>query len=110
MRLREAGLSLYVPYPRILAILNGKRPEQVRWFEQSSYVKNAQVTLLLTDGSCSQLSRPLKRPVFHESAKLIKTFRIQAVPSVVQQLGAYTEATEVFVPLVVSLSSASQNR
>ena len=88
----------YVAYPRTLVILNGKRPEQIRWFEESSYAKDAQVTLLLTDGSYSELSRSLKRPVFYASIKLIEAFRIQAVPSVVRQSGAYMEVTEVRIP------------
>ena len=31
----------YVSYPRTLVILNGKRPEQIRWFEESPYAKDA---------------------------------------------------------------------
>jgi conjugal transfer pilus assembly protein TraW len=88
----------YVAYPRTLVILNGKRPEDVRWFEESSYAKDAQVTLLLTDGSYSELSRSLKRPVFYASGRLIDALRIQAVPSVVRQSGAYMEVTEVRIP------------
>ncbi len=88
----------FVSYPRTLVILNGKRPADVRWFEESSYAKDAQVTLLLTDGSYSELSRSLKRPVFYASAKLIGAFRIQALPSVVRQSGAYMEVTEVRTP------------
>jgi conjugal transfer pilus assembly protein TraW len=91
----------YVAYPRIIVILNGRRPEQIGWFEKSSYAKDAQVTLLLTDGSYSELSKSLKRPVFYASAKLIEAFRIQTVPSVVRQLGAHMEVTEVFVPSAV---------
>ncbi len=88
----------YVAYPRTLVIFNGKRPEQIRWFEESPYAKDAQVTLLLTDGSYNELSRSLKRPVFYASTKLIKAFKIQAVPSVVRQSGAYMEVTEVRIP------------
>ena len=100
----------YVAYPRTLVILNGKRPEHIRWFEESSYAKDAQVTLLLTDGSYSDLSKSLKRPVFYASTKLIEVFRIQAVPSVVRQSGAYMEVTEVFVPPVISPSNIPRNR
>jgi conjugal transfer pilus assembly protein TraW len=88
----------YVTYPRTLVILNGKRQEHIRWFEESSYAKDPQVTLLLTDGSYSELSRSLKRPVFYSSTKLIEVFKIQAVPSVVRQSGAYMEVTEVRIP------------
>ncbi len=88
----------YVAYPRTLVILNGKRPEHVRWFEESSYAKDAQVTLLLTDGSYGELSRSLKRPVFYASTKLIEVFKIQAEPSVVRQSGAYMEVTEIWIP------------
>ncbi len=85
----------YVTYPRTLVILNGKRPEHIRWFEESSYAKDTKVTLLLTDGSYGELSRSLKRPVFYASTKLIEVFKIRAVPSVVRQSGAYMEVTEV---------------
>ena len=88
----------YLAYPRTVVILNGKRPEHIRWFKESSYAKDAQVTLLLTDGSYSELSRSLKRPVFYASTKLIEVFKIQAVPSVVRQSGAYMEVTEVRIP------------
>jgi len=88
----------YVSYPRTLVILNGRRPEHIRWFEESSYSKDAQVTLLLTDGSYSELSRSLKRPVFYASTKLIEVFQIEAVPSVVRQSGTYMEVTEVRIP------------
>ena len=100
----------YVAYPRTLVILNGKRPEDVRWFEESPYARDARVTLLLTDGSYSELSRSLKRPVFYASTKLIEAFRIQAVPSVVRQSGAFMEVTEVFVPPAVSPSNVPRNR
>jgi conjugal transfer pilus assembly protein TraW len=100
----------YVAYPRTLVILNGKRPEQIRWFEKSSYAKDAQSTLLLTDGSYGELSMSLKRPLFYASTKLIEAFRIQAVPSVVRQLGACMEVTEVFVPPIVGSSNVPRSR
>ncbi len=100
----------YVAYPKTLVVLNGKRPEQIRWFEESSYAKDAQITLLLTDGSYSDLAKFLKRPVFYASTKVIEAFRIQAVPSVVRQSGAYMEVTEVLVPPVVSPSNIPLNR
>ena len=97
-----AGYTLnplsYVAYPRTLVILNGKRPDQIRWFEESSYAKDAQVTLLLTDGPYSDLGKSLKRPVFYASTKLVEVFKIQAVPSVVRQSGAFMEVTEVRIP------------
>ena len=100
----------YVAYPKTLVVLNGKRPEQIRWFKESSYAKDAQITLLLTDGSYSDLAKFLKRPVFYASTKVIEAFRIQAVPSVVRQSGAYMEVTEVLVPPVVSPSNIPLNR
>ena len=92
------NLLSYVTYPNTLVILNGKRPEQVRWFEESPYAKDIRIALLLTEGSYSELSKSLKRPVFYASMKLIEAFRIQAVPSVVRQSGAYMEVTEVRIP------------
>jgi conjugal transfer pilus assembly protein TraW len=88
----------YVAYPRTLVILNGKRPDQIHWFEESSYAKDAQVTLLLTDGPYSDLAKSLKRPVFYASTKLVEVFKIQAVPSVIRQSGAFMEVTEVRIP------------
>jgi conjugal transfer pilus assembly protein TraW len=99
----------YVAYPRTLVILNGKRAEQINWFQRSSYAKDARVTLLLADGLYSELSRSLKRPVFYASTRLIEAFRIQAVPSVVRQSGSYMEVTEVVVPPAVSLPSIPWN-
>ena len=87
----------YVVYPKMLVILNGKRAEHVRWFEESPYAKGPQVSLLLTDGSYSELSKSLGRPVFYAGTVLIEAFRIQAVPSVVRQSGAYMEVTEVVI-------------
>ena len=100
----------YVVYPRALVILNGKRPEHIRWFKESSYAKDAQVTLLLTDGSYNDFSGSLKRPVFYASARLIEAFSIRAVPSVIRQSGTHMEVTEVFVPPAVSPSSISRSR
>jgi conjugal transfer pilus assembly protein TraW len=88
----------FVSYPRTLVILNGKRPEHIRWFEESPYARDIQVTLLLTDGSHGELSKSLKRPVFYASTRLIEVFKIQAVPSVVRQSGTYMEVTEVRIP------------
>jgi conjugal transfer pilus assembly protein TraW len=88
----------YVAYSRTLVILNGKRPEQTRWFEESPYAKDAQITLLLTDGSYGDLSKSFKRPVFYASTRLIEAFKIEAVPSVVRQSGLYMEVTEVGMP------------
>ena len=103
-------LSTYVTYPKDLVILNGRRPKQIRWFKGSPYSKDIRVTLLLMDGSYSELSRSLKRPVFYASTKLIEAFRIEAVPSVVRQSGAYMEVTEVLVPPVLGPSSVPRNR
>jgi conjugal transfer pilus assembly protein TraW len=99
----------YVTYPRILVILNGKRPEHIRWFTESPYSKDAKTTLLLTDGSYSELAKSLRRPVFYASTKLIEAFNIQALPSVVRQSGAYMEVTEVRIPPAKSAGQASKS-
>jgi conjugal transfer pilus assembly protein TraW len=87
----------YVVYPRTLVILNGARQEQVAWFKASPYSSDLTAKVLITNGSYADLSKVLKRPVFYASQPLIETFRIRAVPSVVQQKGRFMEVREIAV-------------
>ena len=99
----------YITYPKTLIVLNGNRPEHIRWFTESAYSRDAKTTLLLTDGSYSELAKSLRRPVFYASTKLIEAFKIQALPSVVRQSGTYMEVTEVRIPPAKSAGQASKS-
>ena len=87
----------YMVYPDTLVILDGKSPKQLAWFKASTLKNDLKVTLLITDGSYSDLSETLKRPVFYANKSIINVFRIEAVPSIVRQKGDMMEVTEVAV-------------
>lgn len=87
----------YVNYPGILIVLDGKSQSQIAWFRGSDYNKDLKTKLVITDGSYTELSRTLKRPVFYASRAIIGVFQIQAVPSIVRQDGALMEVREILV-------------
>jgi conjugal transfer pilus assembly protein TraW len=87
----------YVTYPGIIVILDGKNPAQVAWFERSEYGKDLKTKLLITEGSYTELSKSLKRPVFYASRTIVEAFQIKAVPSVVAQRGTLMEVREIAI-------------
>ncbi len=87
----------YVTYPNTIVILNGNSPGQVGWFKKSAYSRDLRTKLVITDGSYSDLSKTLKRPVFYATSAMIDVFQIKAVPSVVHQKGTMMEVNEIAV-------------
>lgn len=85
----------YVVFPQTLVFLDGQDRNQINWFKSSEYFKDAGVTLLLTDGSYSELSQELNRPVFYTNALIIERLQLHAVPSVVKQKGGFMEVREI---------------
>lgn len=85
----------YITYPGTLVILDGNSPTQVAWFKGSEYSKNLKAKLLITDGSYSELSKALKRPVFFVSQTIVDAFRIEALPSVIAQEGTMMKVREI---------------
>ena len=85
----------YVTYPGIIVILDGKSQRQVAWFRRSEYNKDLKTKLLITDGSYTELSKILKRPVFYVSQVMVGVFQIKAVPSVIRQKDALMEVREI---------------
>jgi conjugal transfer pilus assembly protein TraW len=87
----------YVTYPGVIVILDGKSRKQVDWFIGSEYSKDLKTKLLITNGSHAELSKALKRPVFHVSQVMVGIFQIKAVPSVVRQKGTLMEVKEILL-------------
>lgn len=88
----------YVHNPgTIFVVLNGADPSQVKWFKNSRYMSDLNVTLMITDGSYYELSKQLKRPVFYAIHGVIERFELQFVPSIIQQKGRYMEVNEIDV-------------
>jgi conjugal transfer pilus assembly protein TraW len=88
----------YVNFQRTLVVINGDDASQVAWFSRSDYSMDPKTMLLLTGGSYYDLGEKLDRPVFYATADIVNRFRLEAVPSIVQQKGRYMEVKEVAVP------------
>lgn len=59
--------------------------------------KSTSTSLFLTDGSCRDLSKSFKYPIFYAGVELARAFRTKAVPSAVRQAAGYMEVTEIAV-------------
>ncbi len=86
----------YMNFSKTIVIFNGMDSEQIKWC-QKSYAADYNSILLITDGSCYDLSELFKRPVFYASAEIIDRFGVQAVPSIISQQKIYMEIKEVEV-------------
>ena len=84
----------YLNFSKTLVIFDGTDSEQVKWC-QTSYADDYNSTLLITGGSCYDLSGLFKRPVFYASADIIRRFGVRAVPSVISQQKNYMEIKEI---------------
>lgn len=88
----------YVHNPgTIFIVINGTDRDQLNWFIKSKYANNANVTLMVTDGSYYELAKELKRPVFYAIHGVVERFQLQYVPSVIQQKGRVMEVHEIDV-------------
>ncbi|MBU0993393.1 MAG: hypothetical protein KJ737_12940 [Proteobacteria bacterium] len=85
----------YVTNPRIYVVIDGEDPDQINWFKGSPYYDNAGVTLLITQGSYTELVEDLDRPVFYALKKITDRFQLEHVPSIVRQNGEYMHVREV---------------
>jgi conjugal transfer pilus assembly protein TraW len=87
----------YVNFSRTLVIINGNDRRQIEWFRNSSWSKDLNAMLLLTEGSYFKLAERLKRPVFYANKLLVTRLGLQAVPSVAVQKGRMMEVREYAV-------------
>jgi len=87
----------YIRFQRTIVVINGKDRRQVEWFRKSSWFKDMNAMLLLTDGSYFPLGDRLRRPVFYANSLIVGRLGLKAVPSVARQQGRYLEVREYAV-------------
>jgi conjugal transfer pilus assembly protein TraW len=100
----------YVKYPKILVVINGNDPEQVKWLAASEYAKRLDVTLLLTEGVYGAVVKRVNRPAFYANRKIIERLKLKAVPSIIRQQDRIMEVTEVALPVGKPKNSGRVNR
>ena len=87
----------YVPFGKVLVLIDGDDRQQVEWFFKSQYRTDPKVMLLLTGGSYMPLQKSFGRPIFYATQPIIQRFGLSAVPSVVRAKGRQMEVQEIFV-------------
>lgn len=88
----------YVNFTKILVVINGSDPEQVKWFAASEYKGRVDVMLLLTEGHYGRLGKKLDVPLFYADSRVVERLHLAAVPSVVKQEGKVMVVREIAVP------------
>lgn len=88
----------YIPFRKMLVVINGSDKDQIAWFKKSPYISRPDVMLLLTEGSYSKLGQTLGRPVFYSDSRIVDKFQLKAVPSVIEQAGRMMQVREINVP------------
>lgn len=88
----------YIPFRKVMVVINAEDKDQVSWFKKSPYAGRVEVMLLITDGSFVDTAKAVKHPVFYAMGKLVDRFNLKAVPSIVRQDGRFMLVEEVLVP------------
>ena len=89
----------YVSLPGAIVFIDGADRKQVLWFKKSPYAKSGVVILLLTGGSYMKVERELERPVFYANERIVKRFRVTALPAIVFQRGKLLEVSEIKIEI-----------
>ena len=84
----------YMNFFKTLVIFDGADKKQVKWC-RNIYADDYRFMLLITDGSCYNLSKLFKRPVFYASVDMIRRFGVRALPSLISQQKNYMEIKEI---------------
>jgi conjugal transfer pilus assembly protein TraW len=84
-------------YPRTIVVINGSDRKQVEWFKKSSYLKNLNTVLWITDGSYYDLATELGMAVYYANAMIVERFNLMSVPCIIVQKNNLLEVTEVDV-------------
>jgi conjugal transfer pilus assembly protein TraW len=87
----------YIVYPRTIVVINGSDRKQVEWFKKSSYLKNLNTVLWITDGSYYDLATELGMAVYYANAMIVERFNLMSVPCIIVQKKNLLEVTEVDV-------------
>ena len=84
----------YLTLPNSIVFIDGSDKKQVKWFENSPYLKDINTMLILTNGSYYELNKRFKRPVYYAVRNIVARMGIEHVPSVAVQKGKYMEISE----------------
>ena len=87
----------YVQLPSTIVVIDGSDEGQVKWFAESDYMNDYNVTFMISDGSYYDLIKKFRRPVYFADSRIIGRFRLKAVPSVIRQKDKYMEVQEVAI-------------
>ncbi|HOS60095.1 MAG TPA: hypothetical protein PK661_08355 [Syntrophorhabdaceae bacterium] len=85
----------HINYNKTLVIINAAVPKQIEWLASSSYAKEINTMVLITDGSYYDIMKRLKRPVYYANTTLLERFQVVAVPAVVRQYGNTMQVKEI---------------
>lgn len=88
----------YMPFNRIMVVINPEDKEQVAWFKKSPYAGRIDTKLLISEGSYVDAAKAVGRPVFYAVSKIVDRFNLRAVPSIVYQEGKLIRVDEIYVP------------
>ena len=94
----------YLTLPNSIVFIDGSDKKQVKWFENSPYLKDINTMLILTNGSYYELNKRFKRPVYYAVRNIVARMGIEHVPSVAVQKGKYMEISE-YVPVITKTVS-----
>jgi len=87
----------YLPFRKVLVIINPDDPDQLLWFKSSEYATRIDVMPLITQGSAVGIGKSISRPVFYADSRIIDKFDVRSVPAVVRQSGRMMEVAEYYV-------------
>lgn len=77
-------------------VFAAKDEEQLAWF-QKNYQNDIRAKVIVTDGNYFKLSQKWKRPVYYLPKKMVESFKLKAVPSVITQVGNQVMVKEIDV-------------
>lgn len=87
----------YVPFRKIIVVINANDKDQIAWFKASDYARRYDVMLLITEGPYLDTGKSLGRPVFYADTRITSKFQLRVVPSVIRQSGRMMEVVECYV-------------
>ena len=85
----------HVSLSSALVVIDGSDPDQVAWFQGSSYGSNRRALLLLSGGLAAALRDELRRPVAYLTEDIARRLQLRAAPSVVMEHDQHLTVREV---------------
>jgi conjugal transfer pilus assembly protein TraW len=78
---------------RTMLVIDGSDPRQVDWLDKLDVVADPMTRIVITQGDTGGLSQRFERRVYRLHPQAAKRFRIDSVPTIVQQKGAVLAVT-----------------